>query len=72
MSMAWNEIKRSFLNGNNATLFNTTVLQQKMVDNFNAELFTKSELSENSYYVTSGYGQNTVERINFEVREKFP
>ncbi len=68
MNLAWSQLKKGLLKGENPTFSNTTELQQKMVDNYNTELFTKAELSDESYYVTSGFGQSTVERINLEVR----
>lgn len=65
-------MKRNFLKGQNATFQDTSELQQHMIDNFNSESFTKDQLSEDAYYVYSGYGQESVDRINFEVRQKFP
>lgn len=56
MDLAWNEMKRSFLFDNNATFINATDLQQKVVNNYNYGHFTRDQLSDNSYYVGSGYG----------------
>jgi hypothetical protein len=47
-------------------------IQEKLLDNLNDGQFSKNDLSENSYYVMAGYGQQTVEKINLEVKEKFP
>lgn len=38
---------------------------RKILDNLNAETFKSNQLSEESYYVKSGYGQNTIDAINF-------
>jgi hypothetical protein len=47
-------------------------IQEKLVENLNDGQFSKNDLSENSYYVMSGFGQETVDKINLEVNEKFP
>lgn len=51
--------------GNNATFKNPTNLQQKIVDNFNSEQFTRDQISDKTYYVGSGYGPDAQNRINF-------
>jgi hypothetical protein len=43
-----------------------------MVEKLNSSPFSKNDLDEASYYVKSGYGQETVDQINKESREKFP
>ncbi len=47
-------------------------IQEKLIENLNDGQFSKKDLSENSYYVMSGFGQETVDKINLEVNEKFP
>jgi DNA-binding MarR family transcriptional regulator len=41
MSLAWNELKKSFLSGKNAEFKDTNELQNKIVSNLNSELFTR-------------------------------
>ncbi len=65
-------MKKSFLFGQNATFSNTTNLQSHMVNNLNSEIFTRNELSEDAYYVYSGYGQSAVNQINFDIKQRFP
>lgn len=43
-----------------------------MIENYNQSLFGKNDLSESDYYIKSGFGQNTVNTINSEVKQKFP
>lgn len=43
-----------------------------MIDNLNSEVFSKQQLSEDAYYVNAGFGQQTVNRINFDIKQKFP
>lgn len=50
-------MKRTYLSGNNATFQNTNQLQQKITDNYNTEMFNKDQITDTSYYVGSGYGQ---------------
>lgn len=57
MNLAWECLKHKLLNGNNATFKNMNEIQSHMVENFNSQLFTKQELSEDAYYVYAGYGQ---------------
>jgi len=44
----------------------------EMVDKLNNSPFTKNDLDEKSYYIKSGFGQETVDLINKESRQKFP
>jgi hypothetical protein len=43
-----------------------------MAETLNQASFTRDDLDEKSYYIKSGFGQETVELINKESREKFP
>lgn len=42
-----------------------TSIQSKIVENLNLELFTKFELSDDSYYVGSGYGKEALKKMRF-------
>ncbi len=71
MNLAWHEMTENVLHsklelktGNRAAL--------KMADKFNRSPFSKNDLDEKSYYVKSGFGQETVDIINTESRLKFP
>jgi hypothetical protein len=60
MNLAWNELMDSYYNGNSLPLNVNNAKGRNQVDNFNKRLFTKEDLSSDSYYVKSGYGQLTV------------
>jgi len=71
MNLAWTDLNESILN--EPLILNTedpAVLE--MVDAFNDPVFEKGDLDEASYYIKSGYGQETINQINQESREKFP
>ena len=71
MNLAWNELNENIL-GEKLKLATEDELALSMVENFNNAVFTKDDLDEASYYIKSGYGQETVDLINKESREKFP
>ncbi len=72
MQLAWNQIINKFTNDENLTFNTTDKLQNKMIDNYNKRLFTSDSLSDSSYYINSGFGNQTLNQINRQVREKFP
>lgn len=43
-----------------------------LVHNFNNAKICKDDVDPSSYYICSGYGNETIRKINKEVREKFP
>ena len=43
-----------------------------MANNFNNSPFSLKDLSEDSYYVKSGYGPQTQDEINKDCKAKFP
>ena len=47
-------------------------LAVKIASNFNNTQFTLKDLTEDSYYVKSGYGPQTQTQINVECKKKFP
>lgn len=71
MNLAWNELNDNILH-EKLKLKTEDKTALKMVDNFNNATFTKNDLDEASYYIKSGYGQETVNTINKESRAKFP
>lgn len=68
MNLAWNELNR--VNGERTELFDFA--PKEMLDNFNDGKFSTDDLSAESYYVSSGFGQAAVTKINQESRKKFP
>lgn len=71
MNLAWNELSETILKEKlQLRTNNTTALA--MQNSFNTPVFTKNDLDEKSYYIRSGYGQDTVKTINKETKKKFP
>lgn len=71
MNLAWNELNENIIH--EKLILNTTDgVALSMVDKFNNPIFTKNDLDEKSYYIKSGFGQETVNAINKESRIKFP
>jgi hypothetical protein len=71
MNLAWNELSDNIL-GEDLALATDDKAALEITQKFNNRPFNEEDLSEDSYYVKSGYGQETVELINKESREKFP
>ncbi len=71
MNLAWNELSESILCGK-PELKTKDKIALRMADQFNDAPFTKNDLDEKSYYIRSGYGQETVDLINQESKAKFP
>ncbi len=71
MNLAWNELNENILNEKLAIQSDDKITQQ-IVKAFNTSSLSKNDLDEKSYYVKSGYGQQTVDCINRESRKKFP
>lgn len=71
MNLAWDELNDSVLH--EKLKLNTRDWRAlEMVDKLNSSPFSKNDLDEASYYVKSGFGQETVDIINRESRSKFP
>lgn len=71
MNLAWNELSESIIKepiklatSDKAALITT--------DKLNNPVFSRKDMDEASYYIKSGYGQETVDQINQECRAKFP
>lgn len=71
MNLAWNELNENILH-DKLKLDTDELYVLQMVDKLNNPVFSKNDLDEASYYVKSGYGQETVNTINKETRKKFP
>lgn len=71
MNLAWNELNENILH-NKLNLSTNDPIVLQIVEKLNNPIFTKKDLDEKSYYIKSGYGQETVNTINIESRYKFP
>jgi hypothetical protein len=72
MQLAFNELKSGLLHDNlKLSLGPNDKEPKRLLDIFNNSIFSKNDLDESSYYIKSGYGQNTVDTINRESRTKF-
>jgi len=71
MNLAWNDLSENIVK-EKVKLNTSDAVALEMADKFNNAVFTKNDLDEKSYYIKSGYGQATVDRINKESRAKFP
>jgi len=71
MNLAWTELAENIIK-EDIQLNTEDKVALKMVSKLNDAPFSKNDLDEESYYVKSGYGQETVEEINRESKKKFP
>ena len=71
MNLAWNELNENILH-EKLRLITDDKKALGMVDRLNHAPFTKNDLDEKSYYIKSGFGQETVDLINRESRQTFP
>lgn len=71
MNLAWNELNDNIVH-EKIQLDTDDALALNMVEKLNNAPFSKNDLDEESYYVKSGYGQETVDEINTESKKKFP
>jgi hypothetical protein len=71
MNLAWNELNENILK-EKLKLNSQDKTALEMVEKLNNPTFSKTDLDENSYYIKSGFGQNTVNAINKESKVKFP
>lgn len=71
MNLAWNDLSESILKEPLA-LNTDDEAALAITQAFNDSVFTTDDLDEESYYIKSGHGQETVDQINKESREKFP
>lgn len=71
MNLAWNELNDNIL-GEDLQLRTDDKTALAIVEKLNDPPMFKNDLDEASYYIKSGYGQQTVSQINKESRAKFP
>ncbi|MDA3839681.1 MAG: hypothetical protein PF572_01195 [Patescibacteria group bacterium] len=71
MNLAWNDLNENILN-EKLQLRTEDVIALTMIEKLNNPIFTKEDLDDKSYYIKSGYGQETVDIINKESKKKFP
>lgn len=71
MCLAWNDLCMN-INHEPLSLALKDNIGSRIAFNFNNNPFILNDLSADSCYVKSGFGQQTVEKINKEVRQKFP
>ncbi|MBN1983819.1 MAG: hypothetical protein JW795_19950 [Chitinivibrionales bacterium] len=71
MNLAWHELKDSIIK-KPIKVKSRDAAVLKIVSQFNNASFTKNDLDPASYYIKSGFGQQTVELINAQTAEKFP
>jgi len=71
MNLAWNELNENILQ-EKLQLNTDDKIALEMVSKLNNAPFTKSDLDEESYYIKSGYGNSTIDKINRESKKKFP
>jgi hypothetical protein len=71
MNLAWRELNDNILH-EKLKLNTDDKPALEMVDKLNRSPLTKNDLDEKSYYVKSGFGQQTIDIINKDSRKKFP
>ena len=71
LTLAWQELKDQIIKEEVKIDTNDSSVEQ-IVYNFNNSPFNKTHLSEEAYYISAGFGNNAVKKINEEVGQKFP
>lgn len=71
MNLAWTELGENIIGGQ-PMLATKDKAALEIINSLNNAPFSKEDMDEESYYVKSGYGQETVDTINKESRKKFP
>lgn len=71
MNLAWNDLNENILH-DKLQLNTTDKTTLDLVEKFNNPPVWKNDLDEQSYYIKSGYWQETVSTINRESKAKFP
>lgn len=70
MQLAWNDLCDNVINAKVEIATNNSV-GKTLFEQLNKRKFTRKALSENDYFVKSGFGQETVDQIRDKLREKF-
>jgi hypothetical protein len=71
VNLAWNDLTENTIKAK-IGLVTTDSLALETLHKLNNPVITKRDLDEASYYIKSGFGQQTVDKINHESRRKFP
>lgn len=71
MNLAWIDLSENIIK-EKIKLLTEDSTALAMMEKLNDPIFTKKDLDEESYYIKSGYGQETVDAVNKESKEKFP
>lgn len=71
MNLAWNELSENIVK-EKIELDTRDQAALNTLARLNTPVVSKADIDEASYYVKSGYGQQTVDTINRECRAKFP
>ncbi len=70
MQLAWNDLCDNVINAKVEIATNNSV-GKTLFEQLNKRKFTRKALSENDYFVKSGFGQETIDQIRDKLREKF-
>lgn len=70
MQLAWNDLCDNVINAKVEIATNNSV-GKTLFEQLNKRKFTRKALSENDYFVKSGFGQETIDQIRDTLREKF-
>lgn len=70
MQLAWNDLCDNVINAK-VEVSTKNSAGKALSKQFNKRKFTRKALSENSYFVKSGFGQETIEQIRKELQENF-
>ena len=70
MQLAWNDLCENVINAK-IEISTDNSAGKALFEQFNRRKFTKKILSENDYFVKSGFGQETVDQIREKLQEKF-
>ncbi|QRN40684.1 MAG: hypothetical protein GKC53_00660 [Neisseriaceae bacterium] len=71
MNLAWTEMSEHVIGAPIQVRSNLQQVQNR-VNSYNHPVFTRNDISVDSFYIKSGYGQKTINLINREVKQKFP
>lgn len=71
MNLAWNDLNENILH-EKLKLKTDDKIALEMTEKLNNPIFTKNDLDNKSYYVKSWFGQETINIINKESKERFP
>lgn len=70
IQLAWNDLCENVINAK-IEISTDNSAGEALFEQLNKKKFTRKALSENDYFVKSGFGQNTIDQIREKLREKF-